>query len=346
MALWSLFIFALLFGLLPLGMGNALVRSKSLPLTFAGGLFTGFALFWGLALVFHAALGSLRLMTALWLVLCLGLALWGGLRWRRGEHPIRRPGPAWTSAQRLLLAVIAVLVLLHILNTVLNTRYGNWDDETYISMATTSVLTDTANRFSPHSGRLLPAFYVRQYDIVPWPLYSAMLTLLTGIHSAILFRTVLPVFEILLFYFVIWQLLRCFWHGERGKMLLSLFYFQLFTALTAGHLDHIGTEWWFAVEIWTGKALAGAILVPLVLWMLILLDGKAPDAEEHCAVWRALLPVCWGCCLFSSTMFFLLAAELLLWGGLYLLRTRRWKETVNFAVCGLPAAVCMFFMFH
>lgn len=338
-------VFVLVLGVLPLGMGNALVRGKSLPLTFVGGLFAGFALFWGLTLVFNLTMGSLRLMTALWLALCTGLAVWGALRWRRGQHPVPRPRPARTPAQRLLLAAVLGLIALHILNTVFNTMYNNWDDETYVTLAASSVLSDTVARVNPYTGHPVRALFDPQYALSLWPLYSATLSVLTGLHPAIVFRTVLPVFVLVFGYFVIWLLLGSFWGGADDKVLPSMFFFLVFTAVTAEHLDHISAEWWFTAVAWFGKSLAGAVLAPLVLWLLIQLDGEGPHAADRGAVWRALLAVCWGGCLFAATVFYILPVELAVWGALYLLRTRRWRESVNLLVCGLPAAACAVFLY-
>lgn len=343
MVVWLLVVLLFVFGVLPLGMGNALLRSKNLPLVFVSGLFAEFTLFWGLGLIFHATLGSLRLMTMVWLVLCAALAVWGGRRWRRGEHPVRRAGPVWTPAQRLLLAAVLALVCLHVLNTVLNTYYGCWDDETYVGVAAASWYTDTVGRCPPYSLTPKPAFYDPQYNIPCFPLLSAVLAVLTGVHPAILFRTVLPALEIPFAYAIAWLLLQRFWQGARGRCLLSMFYYQVILFVTSEHMDHIGAEWWFCVETWTGKSLICAIPTPLILWLLILLDDAGADKADRREVWKALLLVCWGSCFVSATLFFLIPVELAVWGGLYLLRTRRWKEAVNFAVCGLPAVLCIFF---
>ncbi len=84
--------------------------------------------------------------------------------------------------------------MLQIANTVFNVTYKNWDDETYCANAVGAVYTDLVNRVAPESGVLHPAFYNKKYVIAGWPIYSSMLSVLSGIHAAIIYRTILADF--------------------------------------------------------------------------------------------------------------------------------------------------------
>ena len=340
MAIWTCVILVLVLGVIPFGMGNALLGGKSLHLTMLCGLFASFCVFEALALPFHAALGSLRLMTVLWCVVCGVVALWGFWKFRRGMRPQPSPAQRWTRTQKLLLAVAVALILVQVLNTFLNVYYGNWDDETYCGTAAASWYTDTVDRYAPNSGVLQPAFYNDKYNIAAWPVYSSMLAVLTGVHPVILFRTVLPLFEIPLAYYIAYLLLRCFWPQGRGKALLGLVYYILFTLLAAENMPQTSGEWWLVVNSWTGKALTNAIMIPLVLWLLIRLDQCRQDPEAQRTLWRVLLPVCWASCFISASLFFVVPMELVLWGGFYLVRTRRWGDIPRFVACGLPVGLC------
>lgn len=345
MAIWTCVVLMLVLGVIPFGMGNAILGGKNLSLTMFCGLFASFCVFEVLAVPFHAALGSLRLMTALWCAICGAVALWGFWKFCRGVRPEPSPAQRWTSTQKLLLAVAVALILVQVLNTFLNVYYGNWDDETYCGTAAASWYTDTVDRYAPNSGVLQPAFYNDKYNIAAWPVYSSMLAVLTGVHPVILFRTVLPLFEIPLAYYIAYLLLLCFWPEARGKALLGLVYYILFTLLVAENMPQTSSEWWLVVNCWTGKALTGAIMIPLVLWLLMQLDEKDIKSDERNGLWKVIALVCWAGCFISASLHFVIPVELALWGGFYLVRTRRRNDIYKFIICGAPTALCALITF-
>lgn len=341
MALWTAIVLLLLFLIVPFGMGNVLIRSESFLLTVVGGLFASFCLFELLALVFHITAGSLRLLTAIWCTICGMVALFGWFSGSRGKRPTLTKGTPWTCTEKGLLLIAVALIALQTINTVFNTHYSNWDDTTYCGTAVTSWYTDTVDRYTPYSGVLEDAFYNARYNIASWPTYSSMLAVLTGVHPAIIFRTILPLVETPFAYFVAYLLIRFFFQGRRAKALLALIFFQLFTLLGAEHMPQTSGEWWMTVNCWTGKALAASIMAPLILWLLIQLEESQTHKEKTGPTWRVLWFVCGACCLISASLFFMVPIELLLWGGLYLFRTKRWEDIPKFILCGMPTALCV-----
>lgn len=345
MAIWICVVFVMIFLIIPFGMGNVFICSESFFLTIIGGLFSGFCVFEILSLVFHVALGSLRLQIAIWCVICIVIASMGWWKAVRGERPVLAKPEKWTRMEMILLLIAIAMILFQTMNTVLNTYYGNWDDETYCGTAVTSWYTDTVDRYMPGLGVLKPAFYEMSYNIASWPVYSSMLAVLTRIHPAIIFRTILPLFEIPLAYYIAYKLIRVFYKESKEKILLAFIYFQLFTLLAAEHMPQTSGEWWQIVNCWTGKALATSIMTPLILWLLIQLEEKQKERFSRGPLWRTLLFVCWSGCFISASLVFMVPMELALWGGLYLLRTKRWRDFPKFVLCGMPTLVCAVIMF-
>lgn len=339
-ALLTVLVLVFVFAVLPLGLGKLLVGGQETKLALLGGLFAEFCLFEVLAMISHVTMGSLRLMTGLWSVACVALAMWGYLRAKRRAVP--RPVTAavrWDRVEKLLLAAVIAMVVLQTLNTVLNTYYGNWDDETYCGTAVTSWYTDTVNRYAPSTGALQRPFYNDKYVIASWPVFSSMLAILTGVHPAILFRTILPLLEIPFAYWIAYQLLRLFFPNSRKKALLGTLYYTIFVLMAAESMNGTSGEWWLVVNCWTGKALTASIMTPLILWLLIRLEEAADPAQRR-TLWRVLLFVCWSCCFVSASLFFVVPLELALWGGFCLLRNKRWPDVLRYLVCGLPTAFC------
>ena len=116
--------------------------------------------------------------------------------------------------------------------------------------------------------------------------------------------------------------------------------FMIAAAETVGGATN---EWWQVVDIWSGKALAFNIVSPLVLWLLFEIED-CTDQAKHRALWRVLFLVCCACSLIAASLYMTVPVELALWGGLYLLRTRRWRDLRGFVACGIPLVICAVFV--
>lgn len=332
-------VLALCLLVLPYGMGLALCRRARPGLVYFGGLTASWTLFEILSLLFHGMLWSLRVMSVLWLVLCLAVAAAGYLR-ARGQRPKPVPSQPWTGVQRLLLAVVVAVVVLQTLNTVFNAYYGNWDDETYCSIAVTSWYTDTVNRCSTTSGALRDAFYNLKYVLPGWPVYSAALGVLGGLHPAIVYRTLLPVLEIPAAWLLGYWIIRAFFRRNRTRALAAMLLFQLLSLVAAERMTGTAIEWWMLVDCWTGKAVGGGIVVPLMLWLVLNLCD-ASEEGQRADLWKVLFLTGCAACFVSASLFFLIPVQLVLWGGCFLWQTGRRRDLWKFGVCMLPSLVCV-----
>lgn len=325
--------------LVPAGLGQLVLPGRDRALRFVCGFSLSLVVFEVLMLLFHAVGGSFRLMVALWSLGCGGAALVGLWRRRRQGRlpaaPFRRPDWAEAVLAVVILAAVAVITL----NTVLNTTYKNWDDQTYCANAVSTWQTDAIMRYTFYSGKWVQPFYLKKYILAGWPIYSAVGAVLTGLHPAIVYRTVLPLFEIPAAFAIVWLLLRRFFPRSRKKALLGLLYYILFLLAVSEKMSGVCSEWWLLVSCWTGKALSFNIATPLVLWLLFRLEDET-DPGGRRACWVALFFVCAASCTIAATMFMVLPVELGLWGLFYLYRTRRWREIPHFCLCVAPAVVC------
>lgn len=325
---------------LPFGMGLALVPARKIEQVYLTGLCASWGLYEILALLFHCTFWPLHVMTMLWVGCCVLTAMIGFYRQRAVLREWRQHSYTLPPRGELLLAVFVVaLVLAQALHVALSTYYGNWDDSTYCAIASTSWYTDTANRYSPNTGAQGWILYGNQYVLAFWPVFSASLAQLTGVHPAIVFRTVMPVFEISLAYGIFYLLARFFFKESRQKALWTIVWVICITLVAADKMGGNCAEWWLTVNPWTGKAIASNIMVPLSLWILFHLETTVGTKEQH-SWWRSLFVACLASCLVAGTMFVLVPAELAIWGIFYLLRTKIWKDIFKFAGCALPALLC------
>lgn len=336
--------FLAVFFIVPFGLGRAILPKRARLLQGICGFSASLSLFEVLVLIFHAAGASLRLMVLLWCVFCIPGTIYG---WRNWKISVASDTDSSSFCRRekmdvveIALLIAAVLVVIIVtLNTVFNTTYVNWDDQTYCTNAVASWQSDLVNRLAPHSGTMRPAFYDKKYAIAGWPVYSSMLAVLSGIHPAIIFRTLLPLFEIPAAVGIVYLLLREFFSKSRKKALLGLLYYIFFALAVAEKMGGNCSEWWLFVNCWTGKAIAFNIVVPLVLWLMFQLE-KEQDIKLRKALWITLFLVCGAACNIAATMFVILPIEIGIWGIFFLYRTKRWNEIGKFALCAAPPTLC------
>lgn len=332
------FFFALLF--VPLGVGKALLRKQGVLLSIICGFAASLLYFEILMLIFHALGASFRVMVWLWSVPCGLVAAYGIFQSTRSKNSVAMlKKSSWDAISVLLLTTVLLLTVGITLNTVFNTTYVNWDDQTYVANAVGTWQTDQVNRVAPYSGSARAPFYDRKYVIAGWPIYSSMLAVLSGVHPAIIFRTLLPLFEIPAAIGIVFLLLKEFFPKGQKKALLGVLYYIFFALAVSGKMGGNCSEWWLFVNCWTGKALSFNVVVPLVLWLLLRLE-KEPVGKVRTACWITLFFVSGAACNIAATMFMILPIELGIWGSVYLYRTKHWRDAWKLTLCAAPAILC------
>lgn len=344
--MWAFLVFPLVFFIMPLGIGLLLIPSNNEAQVFITGLCASWSLYEILAILFHCTQWPLHVMTLIWLCICVGLAGVGyyskrdaAVQWGQSFQCVQN---RWELA---LWGVLIVLVIAQTLSTVLGAFYGNWDDSTYCSIATTSWYTDTANRYSPQTGEWGTVLYDGQYVLAAWPLLSASIAQLTGIHPAIIFRTLMPLIEVPLAYWILYLLARFFFVEDRKKAVATVIVAVVINLITANQMGQNIAEWWLILNPWTGKAIASNIMVPMILWILFCLESAVEKPEQR-SWWYTLFLACTASCFVAGTMFVLVPVELAIWGTFYLARTRRWRDSLYFLVCGAFPLVCLLFVYR
>lgn len=340
-------VFVAAFFLLPYGVGRLFVPCRDRLYPWIVGLCTCFLLYEFLYLAFHVALGSLTVMTFFWLAVCIVgavVGIWKSRCPQTDRLPLLSLMTSWDGWDTLLFFAVVAVFLLQSFNVAFRTYYGNLDDHYYCAIAATSLSTDTVNRVYPISGLPREAFFPKDYTLPAWPTFSASLALLTGVHPAIIYRTLLPPVETPAAYGITYLILRSFFTEpkDRKYALLALLYVEIFTVVTASRGGGESSEFWFVVNGWSGKALSASIALPLVLLFLLRVEN-AKDAAARRDAWLGLILASWSCCMFAATLFFLIPVELAIWGLCYLLRTKRWKDIGGFAIAAaLPTAFAAF----
>lgn len=109
--------------------------------------------------------------------------------------------------EMVLWGATLLLIVLITVNTVWNTTYLNWDDETCCANSVGAWYADLVNRTALESGKLKKAFYDKKYVIAGWSIFSSMLAVLTDIYPAVINRMLLPMIKIPLTYSIFYQMI-------------------------------------------------------------------------------------------------------------------------------------------
>ena len=111
------------------------------------------------------------------------------------------------TKKMVLWGATLLLIVLITVNTVWNTTYLNWDDETCCANSVGAWYADLVNRTALESGKLKKAFYDKKYVIAGWSIFSLMLAVLTDIYPAVINRMLLPMIKIPLTYSIFYQMI-------------------------------------------------------------------------------------------------------------------------------------------
>ncbi len=311
----------------------------SLFLAYFYGIFIEFALFEILAVPLTFLKASLRLLTVLWLILSLALAVCSVIL-GRGFPLIRKKITVFgknmkASIRERVTPLLLVLLFCLILQVVFVTAFQHIDEDDayFVATASTAVQTDTLLEYNPYTGELyhsLPARYV----FAPWPLFLAVLTIITGIHPAVIAHLILPGLILLLAYLIYALIARELFPEKSYQrdlfllavvLILSFFGFSIYTSGT-----------FLLTRGWQGKALVAGLIQPALFYICRSVMKDRGGWE----MWGALFCVVTAACMFSSMGIVLGIIPVGVYALVYGISQKRWRCIPWAALSCLAAAAC------
>ena len=110
-----------------------------------------------------------------------------------------------------------------------------------------------------------------------FPMWIAFVSVRAGIHATIVSHVVMPLVLIPLTYLLYYEIGRLLFARENFPVFMILMaVFQIF-----GNVSIYTTETFFLTRTWQGKAVAGALAIPAVLWLFLLLCGGKQEKEAE-----------------------------------------------------------------
>ena len=171
------------------------------------------------------------------------------------------------------------------------------DDAYYVAASLIAQQADTMYTILPLTGRHT-GLDIR-HALAVFPMWIAFVAQKSRIHATILSHTIMPLVLIPLTYLVYYEIGRLLFgrpdrqvKAERSGENLPLFMILMAVFQIFGNVSIYTNETFFLTRTWQGKAVAGSLVIPALLWLFLLLYGgrKKGAAAERAGIW--LLLVC------------------------------------------------------
>lgn len=324
----------------PLGIGKLIFPEKRAwsPVVYPTGLLTIWALYEIIgvpcAILFKTKLTTL---TVLWSIIVAVLAVLGcRSAWKkRGSL-----GAAKLELSKVELA-LAVLICLVIVFETARAATGYvlaWDDSDYVAQATTSLYTNTINQYEPQTGVAVELLEQREphHKIALWSIFWASVTHVTGIHPAILMRTLFSVIFYPCVYAVVYLTLKELFENNREKALTGLLLIQLFYEAAACGAGQ--KQWWFLQYNWYGKTVTAMLICPFLYYLFLLLQKEQDKRRQHW-LWLLTALTAWAGCLVAASAFLMVPFLLGVLGIAHFIQHRDFPFCIKLGCCMLPCLV-------
>lgn len=213
------------------------------------------------------------------------------------------------------------------------------DDAYYVVESLIAQEADVMYRILPLTGGST-GLDVR-HALAVFPMWVAFVSVRAGIHATIVSHVVMPLVLIPLTYLLYYEIGCALFKKESRRnlpvFLIIMALFQIF-----GNVSIYTTETFFLTRTWQGKAVAGSLVIPAVLWLFLLLcGGEKEEKEDRRGLW--LLFVCvqmtTGIC--SSIAVFLVSILTALAAFVLAFVRRDLKLPVKFGAACIPNVVYM-----
>lgn len=329
--------------LLPLGIGYIFLYKADFDrgLVYLFGLCAFFAVFEVVYLPFFVMGRSFSMLTVVFFVLSMALALVGYLLRHNNPAAPRQKTP-FSKREWLLLGLTALVVIRQILRTTLGCGTWSIDDAWYLGISNTALYTDDVMRTDPNTGLALNYFEEMSsylsYVFSPWPLFLAALAKMFSFSALVLARTVLPGFIIVLFYYVLYRIVLFFYKGEREKALLALLLLSVFFEICAVAMNVKYT--WIICYPWMGKAVGPSIICPVALYFFFLIEEET-DAKRRRLLWLGIFLANIAGCMVASSSAEMCLMFLGCWGLVHAIRTRSLACVWRLALAVTPSLALM-----
>lgn len=163
------------------------------------------------------------------------------------------------------------------------------DDAYYVVESLIAQEADVMYRILPLTGGST-GLDVR-HVLAVFPMWVAFVSVRAGIHATIVSHVVMPLVLIPLTYLLFYQI-GCALFAKESQENLPVFMIVMALFQMFGNVSIYTTETFFLTRTWQGKAMAGSLVIPAVLWLFLLLcGGEGKDDKDRRGIWALFVCV-------------------------------------------------------
>ena len=170
--------------------------------------------------------------------------------------------------------------------------YEDYDDSNFVAKAVITSDTDTMFVYND-IGTEYTGYPDRQV-LSPFPVFTANIANLVGIHPTIMAHTIFPVVFLLLAYNVYYLLGNAVFKHDKSKTMLFLLFIAL--VYSFGDVTRYAASSRILLRPWQGKSILASIIIPFIIYVFIEHVGK----EDDKFAWLVLFIIMAGSILLST----------------------------------------------
>lgn len=170
------------------------------------------------------------------------------------------------------------------------------DDAYYVVQSLIAQQADVMYRILPYTGG--PTNLDIRHALAVFPMWIAYVASKSGIHATIVSHTIMPLVLIPLSYLMYYEIGKRLFRGNLRDDTGRVFHrenFPIFMILMAmfqifGNVSIYTSETFFLTRTWQGKAVAGSLVIPALIWMFLwIYDGGEKKRHGDAGAWIVLV---------------------------------------------------------
>lgn len=224
---------------------------------------------------------------------------------------------------------LLILIFVQVFHVVYFTHIDD-DDAVYVAQSLTSIETNTLYQMNPSQGNNY-GIYMR-YALSPFPMYISITSIFTGIHSTIIWHTILSGIMVILSYFVYYLFGKKLFKQE-NKNLVFLIILSIINIF--GNFSQYTTFSYFLLRPWQGKSVLINLILPF-LWYIFL---DITNEEKRYINWIILYITVFAACLVSGMGIVLTPISLAILAIVFFFKDKNYKYLLKTGIGLIPCVI-------
>lgn len=312
-------------------------RMKKCKYSFTLSVFVGMLLYYSvfqlLAVPVTLLKQPLSLLSALWggtaaIVTVVSIILNRKLWYSEAKKLVSLPG------KKKLLLCVPVVITVGLAAYVSLRQIYYLDAAYYVGNVTTSVFTNTINRYDPYTGNPLEVFAIR-YLFSNYHIQDAVVCQITGIHPLVETKTIMAAVVMIVSNIVVWQICGLFYKEDTGSKVLMFTFASVISLFSVTYYITYSNSSFLLLRTYEGKNVLASILAP----GLVLLFGRIVQMPEQRGNWILLFLLSFAGPVLSTSSATLLPVGLSACLLPYMIWKKRAGILVPYICCVLPSVV-------